>query len=250
MTLVIVHRLLQSLILPPLNSILILLIGIYLIRKYNRIGKIAITIGILTFYIQSTPFFAYYLTKSLELPTLDETQMKTVQAIVVLGGGVNGHGYEYPFKVIPNTETLTRLNYAAYLAHQYPNLPIITSGGYTGGRYTEGKVMRYALQNNFFVTNPIYVEDSSRNTDENAKYVTQILQAKKLTKIAIVSQAYHLRRACMVFRKYGVEAVPASTDYMYSVDAATPSLAFIPSAAAMKYTARALHEIIGYWVYR
>jgi uncharacterized SAM-binding protein YcdF (DUF218 family) len=249
MTLIIVHRLLQSLILPPLNSILIILFGLCLIREFKRFGKIIIFLGILTFYIQSIPFFAYYLNKSLELPAIKEEQLKTVQAIVVLGGGVNGHGYEYPFKVVPNTETLTRLNYAAYLAHQYPDLPIITSGGYTGGRYTEGKVMRYTLQNSFFVTNPIYVEDSSRNTDENAKYVAKILQEKGLTKVAVVSQAYHLRRACMVFRKYGVEALPASTDYMYSIDAATPQLAFIPTASAMRFTSRALHEIVGYWVY-
>lgn len=249
MTLVIVHRLLQSLILPPLNSILIILFGFFLIKKHARIRKLIIVIGIFTLYIQSTPFFAYNLNRSLELPPLNEEDLKTAQAIVVLGGGVNAHSYEYSVGAVASSDTLVRVNYAAYLARKYPNLPIITSGGYTGVRYTEGKVMRYTLLNNYYVTNPILVEDSSRNTDENAKYVAKMLQELKITKVVIVSQAYHLRRASMVFRKYGLDPIPASTDYIYSTDAATPSLAFIPSASAMKYTARAIHEIVGYLVY-
>lgn len=249
MTLIIVHRLLQSLILPPLNSVFIIVLGFCLVKKYRQTGKIIISLGVLTFYIQSIPFSAYYLTKSIELPPLKDEQMKMVQAIVVLGGGLNGHSYEYPVKAIPNTETLARLNYTAYLARQYPDLPIITSGGYTGTHYTEGKVMRYTLITSYFVTNPISVEDSSRNTDENAKFVAKMLQAEGITKVAIVSQAYHLRRACMVFRKYGIEPIPASTDYIYYPDAVTPILAFIPTAPAMRYTSRALHEIIGYWFY-
>ncbi|HLX52600.1 MAG TPA: YdcF family protein [Aquella sp.] len=249
MTLIIVHRLLQSLVLPPLNSVLIIVLGFCLLKKYRRISKLIIGFGILTFYIQATPYFAYRLNKSIELPPLKDEQIKTVQAIVVLGGGLNAHSYEYPVKAIPNTETLTRLNYAAYLARQYPNLPIITSGGYTGTHYTEGKVMRYTLITSYHVTNPISVEDSSRNTDENAKYVAKILQEKGIKKVAVVSQAYHLRRACMVFRKYGIEPVPASTDYIYYLDAVTPILAFIPTASAMRFTSRALHEIIGYWFY-
>jgi uncharacterized SAM-binding protein YcdF (DUF218 family) len=249
MTLIIVHRLLQSFLLPPLNSILIIVFGLCLAKKYRWTRKIIISLGVLTFYIQSTPFFAYHLNKSIELPPLKDEQIKTAEAIVVLGGGLNGHSYEYPVKAMPNTETLTRLNYTAYLAREYPNLPIITSGGYTGMHYTEGKVMRYTLITRYHVTNPISVEDSSRNTDENAKYVAKILQEKGIKKVVVVSQAYHLKRACMVFRKYGIEPIPASTDYIYYLDAVTPALAFIPTASAMRFTSRALHEIIGYWFY-
>jgi uncharacterized SAM-binding protein YcdF (DUF218 family) len=246
MTLIIVHRLLQSLILPPLNSVIIILFGCCFNK---RTRKVIISIGILTFYIQSTPFFAYNLNKSLELPPLENLQMESVQAIVVLGGGVNGHSYEYKVGATASSETLVRLRYTAYLANKYPDLLIVTSGGYTGGRYTEGKVMRYILINSFHVSNPILVEDSSKNTDENAKYVAKMLKMLGITKVALVSQAFHLKRASMLFRKYGLKPVAASTGYIYSNDAATPILAFIPSASAMSFTARAMHEFIGYLFY-
>lgn len=249
MSLIIVHRLLQSFMLPPLNSMLILIFGFCLARQSKLISRTLIIIGMLTLYLQATPYFAYHLNKTLEFPPVKNDDMKKAEAIVVLGGGLNVNSFEYSVGAVVNPETLVRLNYTAYLARKYPNLPIITSGGYLGVRYTEGKVMRDTLLNNFNVTNQIWIEDSSRNTDENAKYVAQILLAKHITTVVVVSQAFHLRRACLVFRKYGLNPIPASTDYTYSTDALTPQLAFIPSASAMRYTARALHEIIGYWFY-
>lgn len=250
MSLIIVHRLLQSFILPPLNSMLILFAGIWWSEKSKATGRILLILGILTLYIQSTPFFAHQINKVLEVPPVKNEQMKNAQAIVVLGGGVNSNSFEYPSGAVANTSTLIRLNYTAYLARKYPDLPIITSGGYNGMRYTEGKVMRDALLNNYGVTNDIWIEDSSRNTDENAKYVAKMLLAKHITTVTIVTQAYHERRACMLFNKYGIHTIAASTDYTDSADSVKLSfLAFIPTAGAMRYTSRALHEIIGYWYY-
>jgi len=174
--------------------------------------------------------------------------METVQAIVVLDGGVNGRCSEYETEGVPSANTLIRLNYAAYLAHKYPNLPIITSGGVSGVHYAGGKVMRHTLLKIYRLHNPIFAEIISRNTDENAKYVTKMLLAKGIKKIALVSQAYHLKRASMLFRKYGINPIPAPTDYVSSGEDLSLS-DFLPSAAAMSSASIALHEIIGYWYY-
>lgn len=251
MLLIFMHHLLQSFVLPPLNAFIIGLIGYITSQRYKNLGKCIIIFSLIFLYLQSTPIVAYYLNKSLELPPITQEQLQKSQAIIVLGGGVSGNGFEYPIaKATANTSTLIRLNYAAYLARMYPNKPLIVSGGYAGIRNTEAKVMKRILLNSYSINNnKIFIEDHSRNTDENAKYVAQMLKSMHIKTVAVVTQAYHVRRAVMLFKKYNINAYPASTDYYYSENAKTPILAITPSASAINYTARALHEIFGYIAY-
>ena len=249
MLLIIVHRFLEAFILPPLNSVIIMLIGYLLIRyRHKRTGVSIIVVGVLTLYVQSTPYFARYLNRTLEVPPLAAEQLKQVQAIVVLGGGVK-NSIENNHSVVPTTGTLVRLNYAAHLAHEHPDIPIVTSGGYTSVKYSEANVMRNVLVNSYFIQNKIIIENRSRNTEENAKFVAAILKPMNITRVAIVTQAFHIKRAEMLFKKYGLDPIPASTDYFHSDEAEMPVVAFLPSSAALHYTARALHEIFGYVIY-
>ena len=247
MQLIIVHRLLQSILLPPLNAVCVMFLGYLIISKWKKIGKTIILCGGILFYIQTTPFFAYYLTKTIELPPLAADALKDCQAIVVIGGGLK-HSYEYPTPTMANTSTLIRLEYTAFLAKQDPAKLVIVSGGYNGRRYTEASIMRDTLVNTFAVKNPIIIEDKSRNTTENAKYVAKILLPRQIHNIILVSQAYHERRAVMLFKKFGLNPVTASTDYIDSDDAKTITLMVIPNATAMALTARTLHEIFGYYL--
>ncbi len=249
MLLIIVHRLIQNFVFPPLNGLIIIAIGIIVHKSRKLLSHLLIIIGILFLYLQSIPFTAYYLTKCIEVPPTTLIQMKNSQAIIVLGGGIKNTGFEYPTHAVVNTDTLIRLRYASYIAHLYPDKLIITSGGFTGNHYTEALVMRDSLINDFHVTNQILLENRSRNTDENAKFVAQILAAHNITQVVVVTQAYHMRRAIALFKKYGVDAIAAPTDFYNSYDAKTLSLAFIPNAGAMQQVARVLHEILGYFIY-
>lgn len=250
MLLIIMHRLLQSFALPPLNAMIIIVIGIIL--SYFNVKKLLSTFliwtGIIFLYIQSTPFFAYHLTKLLEIEPITQDNINNSQAIIILGGGVKNTGYEYDWPIVSSNSTLVRLSYAAFLAKQYPDKLIITSGGYVGPN-TEAKVMRDTLINNFNVKNTIIMEQKSRNTAENAKFVAQILKDLGMNQVTIVTQAFHARRANALFRKQGVNSIVASTDYYSNNDALTSQLAFIPNAHSMQITARTFHEILGYLLY-
>lgn len=249
MLLIIVHRLLQSLLLPPLNALLFIILGLILTWWGKLLSRGLVIFGVLLLYIQSTPFVAYQLTKLVEIPPVTKAELKKSQAIVVLGGGIKNTGYEYPIDAVSNSSTLVRLRYAAYLAHQYPTKLIVTSGGFTGRRYSEASVMRDTLINTFGVKNLILIENKSRNTDENAKFVAQILQPMHINNVIIVTQAFHARRATALFKKYGMNAIAAPTDYSSNTDALTPQLAFVPTASAMQTTSMLLHEILGYLLY-
>jgi len=249
MSLIIVHRLLQALVFPPLNSILIMILGLLLLRFFRKAGFTILIIGILSLYIQSIPLTAYVLTKSRELPPLEMTQLKANDAIVVIGGGVNGNGFEYESGISVNRNTLIRLQYTAYLAKKYPRKLIVTSGGYTG-KFREGDVMKYILVNSFGVKNPILVENNSRNTDENAEFVAKLLLDKNIHNIILITEAYHMRRAMMLFKKYGLNPTAASTNYYSNINATTPTLSIIPNAGSIFQVSTMYHEILGYLIYK
>ncbi len=249
MSLIIVHRLLQSLAFPPLNSILAMILGLLILRFFRKTGFTILIIGILSLYIQSLPITAYILTKSRELPPLIAGQLKANDAIVVIGGGINGNGFEYESGVSVSRSTLIRLQYTAFLAKKHPKKLIVTSGGYTG-KFREGDVMKDVLINSFGVKNPILVENDSRNTKENAEFVAKLLLNKNIHNIILITEAYHMQRSMMLFKKYGLNPTSASTNYYSNINAIIPSLSMIPSADAMQQVSTIYHEIVGYYVYK
>lgn len=250
MTLIIVHRFLQSFLLPPLNSMVFIIVGLLIGANFRRFSCYLILVGIATLYLQSIPLTAHYLNNYLELPPIKLSRfIDKPQAIVVLGGGINNNGIEYNHDLEVGADTLIRLKYAAYLAHKFESTPVVVSGGLISLRHSEGDVMQQSLINDFQIKNTIFIEDRSRNTDENAKDVAKILQPMGIKTIILVSQAYHIRRATMLFHKYGFEVIPASTDYYDSNNPYSNSLSLLPQAKAMHDTAIALHEIIGFWIY-
>ncbi|MCX8515233.1 MAG: YdcF family protein, partial [Burkholderiales bacterium] len=197
-------------------------------------------------YLQSIPITALLISKISYYPPISFNQIKSNQAIVVVGGGVNKYGPEYSHKVSLSANTNIRLAYTAYIAKLNESIPIVVSGGYTGN-IREANLMKEWLIDLYNVKNQIIIENKSRTTDENAKFVAQILIPQKITHIILVTQAYHMRRALMLFDKYHLIATPASTDYYSTYSAFTPVLAFIPSAGAMTQVAIMYHEILGYW---
>jgi uncharacterized SAM-binding protein YcdF (DUF218 family) len=247
---VFIHHLLQSFVLPPLNSVIIIIMGVGILKKKLDLGKIFILIGCITLYIQSTPFFVYTIAAILEQPTITKLELNKTQAFVVLGGGIRTNAYEYPEKFTPNSFTLMRLQYTAFLAKQYPNIPIIVSGGIaSANNHSEAQIMKNTLQNNFNIINPILIEEKSRNTKENAKYVSQMLKELNYNNIAVITQAYHSSRATALFKQYGVNVIAAPTDYMGHYARIITVGNFIPDAGTMADCSALLHEILGYLIY-
>ena len=249
MLMIFIHRLLQSILLPPLNSLTIILLGALFFKK-RCTKNIIIVLGCLSLYIQATPYVAFHLNKLIAPQPMKLSQLEDVQAIVVLGGGVNNHIPEYKnefdVSALSNTETFTRVRYAAFLANRSPNLPIFASGGAIDTKDSEASLMKMALQDEFHVPNTIYLEPDSRTTSENAKFTALLLVKYKFTKIALVTSASHMRRATALFEQNGIQVVSAPTQF-YSLGYQTmPILWFIPTTNAMATTSAVLHELVGY----
>ena len=248
MLLIIMHRLLQSFALPPFNAMIILCIGLLIYFKSTKISISIIISGIIFLYVQSIPYTAYKLNNLYLFPALDLQQLESSQAIVVIGGGLNKMAPEYPSGINENGNTALRINYAAFLAKIAPHKTIIVSGGYAGN-IKEADIMQATLVHLYNVTNPIILENKSRNTDENAHFVSIILHDLKIKKIILITQVAHMRRTLMLFHKYGVDPIPAPTAYYSDDNVSSSILAFIPNANSMSQIAFIYHELIGYWIY-
>jgi uncharacterized SAM-binding protein YcdF (DUF218 family) len=98
---------------------------------------------------------------------------------------------------------------------------------------------------------------NSLNTRENAVNTLEIMKAQKIQKILLVTSAMHMPRSMLIFKKLGIDAIPAPTDYTsIQIDQASRNsleasiLDLFPDADQMRRTTRALKEYLGILVYR
>lgn len=96
--------------------------------------------------------------------------------------------------------------------------------------------------------NMIWTEEQSRSTYESARDSAEILKSKGITKIALVTEAYHMTRSELTFRKQGLDVVPAACCFHVDPD---DFPGFGPSSEAIEWNQTTLHEVFGlawYWM--
>lgn len=113
---------------------------------------------------------------------------------------------------LPQTaEGAERLLAGAMLAHQFPDAPIILSGGGSG---TEPEVMtgKRFLNGIGIDDKRIRLERASRNTYENAHLSRPL--AREGGPWVLITSAVHMPRALKTFRATGWNVIPHSTDFI------------------------------------
>lgn len=238
-----VKKLLAALILPPAGPLLLALFGLWLTRlknrRWQRGGLWLATLSLLGLLLLSLPVVGNALTAPLEPhPPIAPEQLQRVQAIVILGGGSYHAAPEYGGDTVGYT-TLERLRYGARLARK-SGLPLLVAGGAPFGSRAEAEAMREALEQDFGVK-VRWIETASRDTAENASLSAPLLKAAGVTRIALVSHAWHLPRAIALFEKQGLQVIPAPTAF----STGSPSLVENLLPGALVRSRRALNEYLG-----
>ena len=95
----------------------------------------------------------------------------------------------------------------------------------------------------------LWLENASLDTHDNAVNSARLLKAKGKQRILLVTSAFHMRRSVALFTAQGLDVVPAPTDFQQPV-AQQLLPAWLPVVGSLYQTTDALHEIVGYWVYR
>jgi len=236
---------LTALLLPPGILILVMAGGLALLRRRPRTGIGLITGSLAALYVLSMPLTAQVLLAGWE-PEPPAEKSGGAAAIVVLGGGKSHGAPEYGGDTVHGS-TLLRLRYAAHLQRR-TGLPILVSGGSPeGSPQSEAELMQRTLQQEFSV--PVrWVEGGSANTLDNARLSYRMLAAENIRSIHLVTHAWHMPRAQLVFEAAGFKVIPAATAYTRRYRLTI--LDVLPSALALRDSALFIHEVIGIVWYR
>ena len=234
----VLSALLTPIVVPPANFAVLALLALW----RRRTGTAAVVLCVLV--LLGMPPVADALTDALERDVA-ATSLADAQAVLILGGDIDR---DRDGKAVPGPLTLERLREGAALARS-SGLPLAVTGGpaWRGGPAI-GAVMADSLRRDFAVS-PRWIETRSADTWENARNSAALLALDGIHDVVVVSQAWHLRRALLAFRRSGLTAAPAAVWRTgYPGQGLTPAGlagALLPRAGTWERSYLALHEWIG-----
>jgi len=241
-----IKKILSALLLPPVSSVLLALFGLWIARYRRRTGTAVVLMALLSVLALSWPPVSDMLVRSLErFPAVAPAQLARVQAIVVLGGGADTVAPEYGVDVL-SRGSRERVRYAAYLQQQ-TGLPILATGGSTGGTRAEALVMKDVVERDF-KGRVRWTELESLDTRSNAEHSAVMLKAAGIQRIALVTHGWHMVRATGDFERAGLQVLPAPMGFKGGQ--ARRLYRALPRASALADSSLALHEWLGILVQR
>jgi uncharacterized SAM-binding protein YcdF (DUF218 family) len=216
-------------------------------RQSQKRKPILLAFALAGLFLISWPPFTWLALQPFERPfphIIDPSN--DAQAIVVLASGI-----QYPtVPALPparlGSDTYERCQYAAYLYLHWRPLPILVSGkGNQSDPNTPpyAMLMRDALLKEGVPPGMIWLETRSHTTHENSLYSAEILRQKGANKIVLVTDAYHMWRAELSFRKQGLKLVPAACGYR-SIGIMHPAN-LLPGWEPVAFNEDLLHETLG-----
>ena len=251
-----VSKLLPLLFYPLGLSCLLLIVAVLLLWKSPRLAAIPIVMVLLILALGSNARVSDGLARSLEFQNLPAELPKT-DAIVVLGGCTESAVAPRPWVEI--REEGDRVLYAAKLYRDGKAPRLILSGGRIDWRRSgssESEDMAVLLEPMGVPRSAMLQDPSSLNTRENAVNVKQIMEAQGIRRVLLVTSAMHMPRSLMIFRKLGMDAIAAPTDFTSTqsdpqqVNTTEANiLDALPDADQLRRTTRALKEYVGIAVY-
>lgn len=235
-----VNNVLTALLLPPASLALAAALALLVLR--GRAGRVLAALGLVALVLLSLPVVSMPLLASLDVPNdaADAAAGPPPGAIVVLGGDVNR--VPGPPGAAIGALSLERVRAGAVL-HRQTGLPVLVSGGVVDDLpVTVGALMAESMAGDFNV--PVrWVEARSPTTWENAEYSAAMLKEAGIRRVFLVTHAWHMRRALLSFRRFGIDAVPAPVRPDPLPQGWTGE--FLPHSSSWQNSFYAAHEWVG-----
>ena len=241
--------LLTALVLPPAGPLLLALLGLLLMGRRWLAGAVVSLLGIgLLWFLSCNAVgigLAHTLLPQVKPVNVRSAELASVQAIVILGGGVIGQAPEYG-RGQPSAVTLERVRYGVWLARQ-TRKPLAFAGGVgwaAAGTDTspEADIARNLLHDDYGLELR-WSDSRSRDTAENASRMAQAMRGDRIQRIALVTHASHMPRARAAFEKAGFEVVPAPTGF--AAPRERDLLEWMPSVHGLDLSRQVLREWLG-----
>ena len=245
------HKILPIFILPTGLTIVCMTAGL-IWRKRQLCWA-----GVIIIWISSTPWIGDRVMATVEGRPLQPTlyNMSTADAIVVLAGGLlypigNGIG-QWTDELVNRFEAGVEV----YLAGKAPLL-LFTNGWLPWQDCAvpiESSLMALAEKRGV-PGSSLLTTVKVKNTAEEANAVANELlgstSGQQTRSIILVTSAFHMRRAKLLFERVGFTVIPFPTDFRVCRNQPLTILDFFPSADGLKKTETALREVYGYLYYR
>jgi uncharacterized SAM-binding protein YcdF (DUF218 family) len=215
--------------------------------RRNLLGIALVAALFLWSWPPSTALFAYSLERWYPPTPFPEGD---AEAIVVLSGGLYDVDRSQP-EALPLYDTFLRCQRAAWLYRNWKAVPVVASGGVGGGHPMPviADIMRRTLVEAGVPDAMIWTEGQSTSTYENALFTARLLRDKRIRRVALVTEAYHLPRSVQCFHKQGIDVTPAGCNYRYLRFNRRWTQLF-PSARMILFNEDSLHEWVGLAWYR
>lgn len=170
-------------------------------NKRKIIKYIIIFLTIIMIIVMSINTYVKMSTKKQILGKSNFTNLKDIDAILVLGAGING--------TKPSHMLEDRLLKAIELYKNNISSKIIMSGDHGKADYDEVNIMKNFAIEKGVTSEDIFMDHAGFSSYESVYRAKQIFKAKK---IIIVTQKYHLYRALYIANKLGIEAYCVGAD--------------------------------------
>ena len=240
-----------------LSCILLVVTLVLLWKKRSRLAIIPVTLSFVLLFAASSTTLSDWIVKSLEFQNVTQGNLPNADAIVVLGGATESGIPPRPW--VELREEGDRVLYGGKLYREGKAPRMILSGGRVDWRpssRSEADDMATLLETMGVPRSAMLLDPDSLNTRENAVNVKKIMEVQGIRKILLVTSAMHMPRSRLIFKKLGIDAIPAQTDYTaLNLDQAAQGslesfiLDSLPDADQLRRTSRSLKEYVGIFVY-
>lgn len=193
----------------------------------------------------------------------DATDYPFADAIVDLGGGC---GAETNFSSCVSLNAGSDRAYFSALLWKAGKAPIVIPSGNGLDVADKRFIMDLGVPEDAIV-----VENNARNTEENARFVRDIVLSRqssvvsnrsaqtagsglkvKKPSVLLVTSAWHMKRSLLMFKKYApeLECIPAACDFECSVGYPLSFKDVLPDPGAFECNCRYFHEWLGLFGYK
>lgn len=239
-------KIVAPLLLPVPLCLMLLAAGVALFwfTRRQRAGKILATTGFSLLVLLSYGWVSGPLIRTLEwyhaplVSVLPDTEIKWV---VVLGGGTSSDT-RLPIAGRLSEASLARLIEGIRLHRQIPGSRLILSGGSVFGYGADAESMSALAVSLGIAPENIVTDAKSLDTEAQARNIREIVRNDKFI---MVTSASHMRRAVGLFKRVGLDPIPAPTHYLSQMNGEISPADFYPGSGALRAAEAAVYEYLG-----
>ena len=245
-------KIISPFFLPIPLCLTISFVGLFLIlfTKRQKTGKLLISVGLCTLAILSYNPIPNYFIAQLEhqhhaytsgIPVGGAVpEHHPVKYVVVLAGGI-GYDSKIPITSLLSDLTLIRVIEGILIYRENPDSKLVLSGGGGSELYPEAAGMADLAKAIGVDEDDIVIESDSRDTKDQARLIKTIVGDKPFI---LVTSASHMPRSMALFKKLGMDPIPAPADYLV-IKEEIDTNSFFPGSRALRKSEIAVHEYLG-----